>query len=287
MRHDGDMSRTWSRDPIDEAQLRRALIRPTSPIRKVEAVAELDSTNTALSEAVQTDPLLWPVGSVLLADHQTAGRGRAGRGWEFPHGSAIALSMLVRPPLAPANLGLTPLLAGLGVCRAIASISGLPAQLKWPNDVVIGGGKTELDGWGSLRKVGGILTEGLGDGSVVIGIGVNVSQADDELPVPHAASLRTSGAKMVGRTEIADAIIRSVCDVLAEITDGVAPDHVMTDLVDVMSTLGQEIRVDRIDDSSVTGLAAGLAPSGELILDTDGGLIAVNSGYIHHLRTSS
>jgi BirA family biotin operon repressor/biotin-[acetyl-CoA-carboxylase] ligase len=122
-----------------------------------------------------------PEGAVVATDHQTAGRGRVGRSWVAPPGTALLTSILLRPPGAR-HLPELSLVAALATAEAVEAATGLAAQVKWPNDVMV-----------NRRKVAGILSE-LSGGVVVVGIGINVNQTRDELPpdaTTPAASLRT------------------------------------------------------------------------------------------------
>jgi BirA family transcriptional regulator, biotin operon repressor / biotin---[acetyl-CoA-carboxylase] ligase len=110
-----------------------------------------------------------PEGAVAVTEHQTAGRGRLGRSWTAPAGSSILVSVLLRPP-AERTLPQLSLVAAVATAEAVEGATGLAAQIKWPNDVML-----------NRRKVGGILSE-LADGTVVVGIGLNVNQTRDELP---------------------------------------------------------------------------------------------------------
>ena len=123
-----------------------------------------------------------PEGAVAATDHQTVGRGRLGRTWEEPPGSSVLVSVLLRPP-AGRRLPELSLVAALAVAEAVEVAVVLAAQVKWPNDVML-----------NRRKVAGILSE-LSDGTVVVGIGINVNQTRDELPLDaptEPASLRTA-----------------------------------------------------------------------------------------------
>ena len=122
-----------------------------------------------------------PEGAVAVADHQTGGRGRLGRLWEAPAGSSLLVSVLLHPPPDRALPELS-LVAALAATETVEFATGLSAQIKWPNDVML-----------NRRKVAGILSE-LSEGAVVVGIGINVNQTRDELPrdtSTEAGSLRT------------------------------------------------------------------------------------------------
>ena len=110
-----------------------------------------------------------PEGAIVVADHQTAGRGRLGRRWEAPPGTAILCSVLLKPP-ASRNAPELALVAGVAVADTIERALGLAVQLKWPNDVMLRRG-----------KVAGILAE-MRDGAVILGIGLNVNQTREEVP---------------------------------------------------------------------------------------------------------
>jgi BirA family biotin operon repressor/biotin-[acetyl-CoA-carboxylase] ligase len=123
-----------------------------------------------------------PEGAVVLADHQTEGRGRHGRRWAAPGGSALLFSVVLRPALPAARWPEIPLAAGCAVAEGLEAVAPVAAKLKWPNDVLV-------DGW----KLAGILAEGVaGDAPVVIlGVGVNVSQVDSDWPVDLVGRARS------------------------------------------------------------------------------------------------
>jgi BirA family biotin operon repressor/biotin-[acetyl-CoA-carboxylase] ligase len=134
-----------------------------------------------------------PEGAVVVADHQTAGRGRMGRSWEAPPGKALLFSVLLKPPAAR-RLPELSLVAGVAVADALERLLGLAVQIKWPNDVML-----------RRRKVAGCLAEAR-DGAVVLGIGVNVDQTDAEL-LEGAGSIRTLTGRPVDREELLATIL--------------------------------------------------------------------------------
>jgi len=126
-----------------------------------------------------------PDGAVVAADEQTEGRGRLGRSWQAPKGTSLLFSIALTPPVPPERLPELTFVAAESICAALASETGLHAQIKAPNDVLLGG-----------RKVAGVLAEA-SEGRVVLGIGVNVGQTGAELPegtVTPATSLAIEGA---------------------------------------------------------------------------------------------
>ena len=138
-----------------------------------------------------------PEGAVVAADEQTEGRGRLGRSWHAPRGTSLLFSTSLVPDVPAARLPELSLVAGAAVADAISAQTGLRTTLKHPNDVLVDG-----------RKVAGILAESV-DGRVVLGIGVNVSQAEGELPqevVTPATSLALEGAT-VDRAELLAVIL--------------------------------------------------------------------------------
>lgn len=142
-----------------------------------------------------------PEGAVAVTDHQTGGRGRLGRSWLAPPGTSLLFSVLLVPPVPPERLPELSLVAGRAVADAIAAATGLAPTLKFPNDVLLGG-----------RKVCGILAEASG-GRVVLGIGLNVNQRDDELPaetVTPPTSLRVELGEPVPRARLLVAVLESL-----------------------------------------------------------------------------
>ncbi len=154
-------------------------------------VARCASTQRLLAEDA-------PEGALAVADEQTEGRGRLGRSWEAPAGTSILCSLVLRPPVETARLPELTLVAGRAVAAAIADVTGLEPSVKFPNDVLVGG-----------RKVAGILAEA-SEGRVVLGIGVNVNQTEDQPPGETAtpsSSLRIEKDDPVPRAPLLAAIL--------------------------------------------------------------------------------
>ena len=169
---------------------------------RVDVVDRVGSTNAALLASAASGA---PDRSVLVAEHQDAGRGRLGRDWVSPPGTGVTVSVLLRPDVPPDRYGWLPLLAGLAVRDAVREL--VPAQvcLKWPNDLLLGD---------EQRKAGGILAEATSgpDGTaVVLGIGLNVSGGPGALPA-NATSLHAEGAQAVDRTKVLVAVLTRLAE---------------------------------------------------------------------------
>jgi BirA family biotin operon repressor/biotin-[acetyl-CoA-carboxylase] ligase len=242
----------------------------------LEVVASTGSTNADLLARGG------PEGQVLVAEEQTAGRGRLGRSWVSVPGASLTFSVLLRPATVPAaRRGWLPLLAGVAVASAVRSAAGVPATLKWPNDVLAG-----------ERKLAGILAEQSPDGSaVVIGVGLNVATPPDALPVSPAGlpatSLLAEGAP-VGREPL-------LTEILARLDRGYRafrsdPDAVRSGLqaeyLSLCGTLGRAVRVELPGGRTLAGTAAGVDADGRLLVTEPGGAppSRVSAGDIVHLR---
>lgn len=233
------------------------------------------STNTDLVARAPQLPDL----AVLATSHQTEGRGRLGRAWSAPRGSALAASVFVRHqgPSEPRRLGWLPLVAGVAMARAVRTLGVAGAGLKWPNDVLVDG-----------LKVSGILTELTPDG-VVVGAGLNLSMTRDELPVPTATSLVLLG--VAPDAALADrALAAYLRDLLAIVEHwrAVPEPSTLRSLVEPeLQTLGRAVRVDRPGLPALRGIAEGLDDDGRLRVrsaDPVEGILAVAAGDVTHLR---
>jgi BirA family biotin operon repressor/biotin-[acetyl-CoA-carboxylase] ligase len=260
---------------------------------RVEVVETSASTNAELVAAVRSDPAGWPAPSALVAEHQTAGRGRAGRSWETPARAGLTVSVLLRPQVPAEALGWLPLLAGLAVVRAVSD-GGVTAAVKWPNDVLLPAVDT-IAGLGLYRKVAGILAEvvpgapGLEDPAVVLGIGLNVSQSAEELPVPTATSLALAGYPRPDRTDLLVRLLGEVHAVVRrwETTGGdAAAAGLLDEYTAVSATLGTRVRAELAGGAgTLAGEAVGLDRSGALVVRTESGEErTVTAGDVWHLR---
>src|SRR5512144_2853932 len=210
-------------------------------------------------------------GEVVVAESQTAGRGRRGRAWASPPGRNLYLSVVLRPDLPPSRAAELTLLASVAVCQAVRQ-AGVSAGIKWPNDLVCGG-----------RKLAGILTELAADPDrvqwVVVGIGVNVNLRADDLPDdlrPIATSLAIERGAPVPRTLFAAAVLSALeewLDLHAE--EGFAP--VRAAWKEMSDTLGREVRV-RSSAVDLEGLAEDVDEGGALLVRTSAGLERVLAG---------
>ncbi len=273
------------RPPLSTAALRRALAGPGGPLRRLEVVATTASTNADLAVAA-ADTDAWPHLSLLVAEHQQAGRGRLGRTWETPARAALTMSLLLRPRAPRERWSWLPLLAGVAVVRALREVAGVQAGLKWPNDVLLPPRPgEEADGPHGAGKVAGLLAEVSGD-AVVVGIGLNVTTAADELP-PGATSLREAGAATTDRDTVLRAVVRELGAGVRswEAADGDAAwSGLAAATRELCLTLGLPVRVER-PGAVLEGVAEGIDDEGRLLVrSASGRAVAVAAGDVTHLR---
>ncbi|MBO0901540.1 biotin--[acetyl-CoA-carboxylase] ligase [Cellulomonas sp. zg-ZUI22] len=281
------------RPPLQVAALRELLLAPAGPLARLDVVPETGSTNDDVVAGLRDDPDAWPHASLLVTEHQVAGHGRAGRTWTSPARAALTCTFVARPRSGPATYAWLPLLAGLGAVRALRATAGVRAVLKWPNDVLVELGEQvePLDGWGTARKVAGVLAQAVPQvPGVAVGIGLNVDQRRDELPVPWATSLVLAGAGSVDRASLLVALVEALDQVAHRWVehDG---DAVAAGLVDevasVCSTLGRPVRVELPGGVALTGTATGLADDGALLVrDAQGVEQRVLAGDVAHVRVT-
>ena len=251
---------------------------------RLDIVASSPSTNTALLSLVAGRPDGWGHLSAYVADHQTAGRGRAGRSWATPDRAALTGSFVLRPSIARSEYGWAPLVVGLATVRALRRM-GVGAFLKWPNDVVVEHGARDISEWGRWRKVAGILCEAVpNEGAIVAGIGINVSQDAAELPVPHAASLATLGASSLDRVALLRALAAELRDAVAAWERG---DDIPALVTAACATIGWDVAVDVPGADPVTGTAVALTASGGLLVRTTNGDREVLAGDVRVRRSAT
>ena len=162
---------------------------------------ELDSTNAEVLRRAEAGAA---EGLVVVAQTQTAGRGRSGRRWLDRPGDGLLFSVLLRPRLTPMQAGVLPLAVGLGVAEALREETGIAARVKWPNDVVVVGGD-DVPGY---RKLVGILVE-KAHGAYVVGIGVNVNGTPDDLP-PEVAQAVVSISELIGASREPESLLQPI-----------------------------------------------------------------------------
>ncbi len=222
---------------------------------------------THVAECESTQRLLGPEdpeGAIATTDHQTAGRGRLGRRWIEAPGTAVMVSVLLRPPPERRFPELS-LVAAVAVALALDHVTGRRAQIKWPNDVLLEG-----------RKVAGILAEMRG-AAVVLGIGINVNQTAGELPEDtklEAASLRSLDGVVRDREAVLTVVLGHLDRLYAEWrAGGLAALHAELTARDYL--VGR-----RIGAGETVGVASGIDPSGRLLVETAAGQAVVESGEI-------
>lgn len=262
-----------ARPPLDRARL-AGETPELAPVLHIEVVDETASTNAIVAERAQAGA---PDGLVVVADHQTAGRGRLDRTWETPPGSALTFSMLLRPSAPTRSWPWLPLLTGYAVDKALKA-EGFQAGVKWPNDVLIG-----------ERKVAGILVERLEtpDGpAAVVGVGLNAGMSADELPVPTATSLRVESGIEPDRTTLLLSVLSAIREAYDawEVGGDMGGMRLHESYAAACVTVGQQVRVELPDGRVLEGRALEIDPTGQLVVDTPGGLERVGAGDVVHVR---
>jgi BirA family biotin operon repressor/biotin-[acetyl-CoA-carboxylase] ligase len=249
----------------------------------VDVRVSIDSTNL---EALR-DPRPW---RVVVADFQSAGRGRLARQWRAPAGTSIAVTAVVPLPAGrTADLGWVPLLSGMAMRAALAEVAHVDGRLKWPNDVLVREGARGLSDEGApFLKIAGILCEMAPAGDVVIiGAGANIAQERGELPVETATSLALCGAGNVRREEVIAGYLRELGDLFRTWTQaGAGLEALRTAYRSCCLTIGLEVDVHQPGGRVVRGRASGVDDTGRLVVETDGSSRAHAAGDVVHVRRS-
>ena len=220
-------------------------------------------------------------GTVRITDHQTAGRGRLGRRWDAPPGANLLVSVLVRPDWPPENHPLvTPALA-VATVDALAGM-GVPAAVKWPNDLVVEGGPAP-------GKMAGILAEYSGGppAAVIIGLGLNLAwpTAGDDAP-PGATSLRACG-HTVDRWDLLAVVLTGFDAQLVDLAAAGGPDRLREAHLGWSATIGRWVRAETAT-GTVEGAAVDISADGSLLIrpaDPASNLVPVAAGDVTHLKS--
>lgn len=241
----------------------------------VSWIAETGSTNTDLMEAARQGA---PEGTVFVADHQLAGRGRLDRRWEAPVGASLLVSVLLRPTVVVGDAHLVTMAVGLAAADACADVAGVSPALKWPNDLVV-----------DDAKLGGILAESLLSGSslaaVVVGMGLNVNwptELPEELAF-SATALNHLAGHAVDRRRLLERFLGHLERWYERLHQ---PDLLLADYRTRSATLGRRVRV-QLAEETFEGIAVDVTSEGHLLVDADDGARrTVTAGDAIHLRPS-
>ena len=245
----------------------------TAPGLQVQVIAATPSTNALVAERAREGA---PEGLVVVAEHQTAGRGRLDRTWQTPDRAALTFSVLLRPAVPAARWPWLPLLTGYAVARALAA-DGHDARLKWPNDVLLGPDE---------RKVAGILVERIETPqgpAAVAGVGLNVSTQPEELPLESATSLMIGSGAEPDRTGLLLAILESVREAYVGWVGGEA-EGLRAAYLSSCVTVGRDVRVELPGARALVGRATGIDAGGRLVVQGPDGEMAVGAGDVVHVR---
>jgi BirA family biotin operon repressor/biotin-[acetyl-CoA-carboxylase] ligase len=281
------------RPPLDLNALGEEAFLSANGIPRLTVAESTGSTNADLLRGVTEDPGAWPDLSVLAAEYQSAARGRLERRWEAPARSSVSVSVVLRPvnaegrPLPTQSYSWLSLLGALALREALLETAAIPAELKWPNDVLVRG-----------RKIAGILAQlgPLGNAAappVVLGAGLNVTLTEAELPVPTATSVLLENPATVDRTVLLKSYLsrfatlyRSFCNADGDPTAGMAGGRSLHKRVEaVLTTLGKQVRAQLPGDHEIIGRASRLDDYGALmVVDSAAHEHVVTAGDVVHLR---
>lgn len=235
----------------------------------VEVVPHTGSTNALVVDRARAGAAEW---LVIVTEHQTAGRGRLDRAWQTPDRAALTFSTLLRPTRPGVEWPWLPLVAGIAAVGALRE-HGIPAGLKWPNDVLVGD-----------RKLAGILAERVetpSGAAAVVGIGLNVGQTAEELPVETATSIALATGSMPDRTVLLASLLTRLRQEYDAWSAGGGA-RVRGDYLEACVTLGREVRVSLPGGGELTGEATDVDGDGRLVVAGT----SVAAGDVLHVRTT-
>ena len=235
---------------------------------------EIGSTNTELVEDARAGAA---EGLVLVADHQTAGRGRLDRSWSAAPGTSLLVSVLLRPPLPISEVPVVLMAAGLAACDGVESAAGFRPRLKWPNDLVV-----------DDRKLAGLLSESTPGEvtAVILGLGLNVTAGAYPAELAGTAtSCEEEARRPVDRADLLVGFLAALEARYSAVLVKGGRETTMRDYRADSATIGRRVRVE-LPNGTLEGTADRVAWNGQLIVvDDDGGHHVVNAGDVIHLRT--
>ena len=272
------MTATPRRAPLDVDGIRHDLVGPGHPLRHLEVVESTGSTNADLLARHAAGEDI--AGTVLVAEYQSAGRGRHGRSWSAPARSQVAFSLGVAAEGLPAVAwGWLPLLTGVAAVDAVRATTGIEPGLKWPNDVVV------QDVASGPGKLGGILAEMAAGAMIVVGLGLNVTLTAEEAPDPRATSLLMLGSTMTDRSSLLGSILAELTARIDRWKIAGGPDAgLIEDYRRRSLTLRRSVRAILPGGREIVGVATDVDEVGHLHIDTGAQTVAVSAGDITHLR---
>ena len=262
MTTNGELSNT---EPLDAQRISELLLSHGAKWKQVSVLQSVDSTNSHISREMNVVAQGSPL--VVLAEEQTSGLGRLGRAWSSQFGKGIALSIGLHRSDVGVEPSALPLIVGLAVHRALKQ-NDVFVHLKWPNDLVFLGQGHEV------RKCGGILVQNVHD-VFIIGIGLNVSHNEAELPTETATSLLVEGYEIERNL-----LVANILSALANAVQN--PDTWHSEYTTACASIGRSVIVHQGVGSSITGTALRIDSSGALILETPTGEISVTLGDVEH-----
>ncbi|WP_435299615.1 biotin--[acetyl-CoA-carboxylase] ligase [Timonella sp. A28] len=258
------------------------------PAVAVVVVETASSTNRELEQLVTAETYQWDGPTLFATTRQRAGRGRAGRDWVTPPDTALTFSIHTWLDVPAEVATWLPLLVGSSVVDCVREYTHLSAHVKWPNDILVDTDEEPLEGWQNLRKIGGILVEHTPQGGFIIGVGLNVSQTREQLPVAQATSAYVCGAKILDADRF---LARCTAHILKNIAvweecDGdVTRAGILDKTKAVSATLGAQVRVEQPGKTPLCGVALGFDVDGGLIVrDETGQTHTIRFGDVYHLR---
>ena len=257
-------------DLMTEAEI-KSLMHTEWVAKEVLYFDTIDSTNTKAQELAEKG---YPSGTLVVADKQESGKGRRGRSWVSPSGTGIFMTLMIKPDINPNNASMLTLVAALAVAKAITSVTGEEAMIKWPNDIVV-----------NSKKVCGILTEMNAQfdyiNHIVVGIGINVHNESfpEEISQMASSLMIEAGGKRFHRAQI----IAETMSYFEQYYDTFLKTQDLSALVreydELLVNRNKSVRV--LDPKEpFDGKAMGITPKGELIVDTWESRKLVSSGEV-------